>query len=154
MKTCSECGREFLDSYEDCPFCERANEEDAVSSSHEGDASSRPAKRPLMLIAVAGLLAVVGVAAIAFAVTRGTASAPPADAAPQAVCFVNQSTIEQRAALMQAEQGVEADLIDELLPSYLKAIPECPEGGSYSIDWTASLPRVTCSVHGWHGTAE
>jgi len=151
MKTCRVCGREYLDSYDECPFCAREPETDSAPG------TDAPASGRRRLVAVAALVAIVvlaGVVLIAVVASRVPAEESRSGLSPEHACFSNQATLEQRAALMQAETGAEIENLTELEPDYLRTVPGCPDGGEYTITWTAQLPRVTCSVHGWHSDSE
>lgn len=72
-----------------------------------------------------------------------------ADPAKRDACFVNERTVETRAAGWTAQNagtqppaGVES-MVDA---GILRSVPSCPSGGTYSYD--ASSGRLTCSVHG------
>jgi len=151
MKTCPECGREYLDSYDECPFCAREPE---TGSAPGADVAAYGRRRLVAVTALVAIVVLAGVVLISAVASRVPAEESRSGLSPEQACFSNQARLEQRAALMQAETGTEIGDVAELQPDYVRVLPDCPDGGEYSISWTAQLPRVTCSVHGWHAQDE
>lgn len=63
-------------------------------------------------------------------------------------CFANERTIEGAAEQFKANEAGHAypATIAALVPSYIKATPVCPAGGTYS--WNSATATATCSTHG------
>jgi hypothetical protein len=60
-------------------------------------------------------------------------------------CQDNLRMIDAAIYSYNAEHGVFPESIDELVPNYLKEVPECPYGGYYYIDTSQTPPRAVCS---------
>jgi hypothetical protein len=68
----------------------------------------------------------------------------PVGQAEAATCSANRRTISSAAKQYEALEGKSPTSIQQMVPKYLKSVPVCPSGGSYSLSGDA----VTCSVHG------
>lgn len=157
MKTCEKCGREYLDTYEECPFCERTTEA-GIPQVPEADQAGRSWISLFMWMAVAVLviLACTAGSALFASSSSSTTSDPriidlPPEAPTQEQCFIIQQAVEQSAVVHEARYGDITEKPEELVPEYLASIPPCPEQGEYTLIWSVRLPRYECSIHGWHG---
>ena len=151
MGTCRDCGHEYLDSYEQCPFCAQANQ--GVDTGRRPDHDDAGLKRIWRTVAYGSGLIVISALALFLALTVFSGSDPETGLSDAETCFGNQERVEKAAANKEAQTGDQTVDIGTLLPAYLDRDPVCPGGGEYSIAWTAYLPRCTCSIHPWHGDA-
>lgn len=145
MKHCATCKREYLDSYESCPFCERA-----AAPLPKMDAAAE--WRSQVTIRIGGGVLIVIVVVVAWQLWAGFLASTGMGKALQAKCFAMQSEVE-RAALSYsaAHGGVPVTDLSVLVPSGFEALPKCPAQGGYTFSWDPRLPRCACSKHGWHG---
>lgn len=144
MKTCEKCGREFLDSYESCPFCARA-------FTLSQPPPSPPRSRAPLLAGIAVML-ILAAGVIGWQVLAARMSAATIGVAQKAACFSKQIDGE-RGAMVHAATNDDDRVADlaALVPADLDVVPACPYGGTLGVSWTADRPQVTCSKHGWHG---
>jgi hypothetical protein len=142
MKKCAKCDFEYDDAYDACPQCARQIPVSPPAA----------AKRPLWpwivgAIVVLAILGMVGIGALGLIAVPVFSSASAS--AQQKSCFANQRTITgAEAVAVQQGAAPSSDwngLMSVLVPTYLKAAPTCPGGGTYT--FTADK-GVTCSVHG------
>ena len=157
MKTCEKCGHEYIDAYEECPFCKRI-EASEIPQAPEAKHVERSGISVFVWLIVAILVIVACAAASTmFASSSSSTVSDPRviELAPEATaqeqCFAIQQSIEQAAVVREARFGEITEYPQELAPKYLASIPACPEQGEYTLIWEARLPRCECSVHGWHG---
>jgi competence protein ComGC len=71
------------------------------------------------------------------------------DRAKSNSCIINLTQIDAAKEMLKVDKGLhDADvpLRSQLVPKYMRAFPECPAGGTYSINSIQNLP--TCSVRG------
>jgi competence protein ComGC len=67
--------------------------------------------------------------------------------AQEKVCYSNERNVEAAAQVYGAENNGEMpESIDTLVPDYLKTVPACPSGGTYT--WDPADGTDICSVHG------
>jgi hypothetical protein len=72
----------------------------------------------------------------------GNTGTPQGDAAQLASCQANLRTIDAAIATYQAGTGKLPTSLQALVPTYLRAAPQEPMGGSYSV----SGGKATCSL--------
>lgn len=151
MAICDVCSHEYLDSYEECPFCARR------AASRERILSERAPVRkrrvsPVLVgvvTAVGSLSAVLVYVGVQFAL--GAATIPGAsDAVERQVCFDNERTVERLSEAYTAQFGMRT-LEDPalLVGTYLERPASCPSHGRYL--WDAEKAVLTCTVHGHPG---
>ena len=157
MKNCEKCGREYLDTYKECPFCERATAAEMPQMPEaEQTGRSRISLFIWMAVAVLVIVACTAGSALFTSSPSPTTSDPrviefPPEATAQEQCFIIQQAVEQSATIREARFGDITEKPEELVPEYLASVPPCPGQGEYTLIWKARLPRYECSVHGWHG---
>lgn len=153
MAVCEHCGHEYLDSYEECPFCARrkAEIEEILST-------PAPIKRFHVSPRVIGVASAIGtmtavIVYFGLALILGTTTLPGTRAAvQQQACFATQQQVERQAALYESENGVaRLSNVRLLVGDYLESMPVCPAKGRYI--WNADKGWLVCTVHGWHGAA-
>lgn len=153
MAICETCEREYLDSYQDCPFCAR----EAARRAAEADAASRPqpvdeavARRgswALPTALIAGLASAAGIVVyIAIQAVFVGQAVEMTDVADRKVCFASQANVERMGMVYREENGEQAPDLDALLDGYVQAPLTCPSGGSYA--WDPDTGRLSCSIHG------
>jgi len=74
----------------------------------------------------------------------GTSGGGPVGQAEATACAANRKTISAAARQYQAVEGDYPNSIQQMVPGYLKSMPVCPSGGTYTLQGST----VTCSVHG------
>lgn len=146
MKTCETCGREYLESYESCPFCAR----------NFTFASAPPTprrRRAWFLGPLFGGVAVLILLFLAFNLVSLYGGVREIGKAQETACFAKQVAVERAAIVYSNEHdGAPVTDLSALVPRELDALPVCPDDGRYTWTWDADHPRLTCSKHGWHGS--
>lgn len=151
VRVCPTCEREYLDSYAQCPFCERRQQ-------NPSDLLVLPARKsrsvPTSTIVAAAGAIISAVGLIAYLVaplvvaTKTVSSAT--EGVQQQICYVNQLEVCGYAReLGTRDEPVET--VDELVPAYFDALIPCPSGGTYAYEWNAGDPTYECSAHGQLG---
>lgn len=149
MAQCDTCGREYLDSYPECPFC--ARQEAALQAFETSRESKRPPRVGFWLGIATGLAVL---AAGLFWVSYGVGAVKVnSDYAFKVKCYSQQVQLE-RSALIYREQhdGQPPATLADLVPGTIPYALTCPNGGSYTLSWDSrtDTPKVVCSKHGWH----
>lgn len=72
---------------------------------------------------------------------------PDPNRAKRGACMDNLRTMDSAILLYEAEhgEGVFPLSLEELVPTYLRVMPEEPSGGAYYLDTTTPPPHVVCS---------
>lgn len=143
MAVCGTCGREYLDSYGACPFCAR-------DPAPPAPPAGRPRRRLRIALPVAGIALAAALASwLCYATWLWSAGMGKAE---QVECFSEQVEAE-RAALAWSVTHDDQPVTDlsVVVGDQLRVMPKCPSDGVLSIAWDPRMPRVSCSVHGWHG---
>ncbi len=103
---------------------------------------TRCASFVLFCVAVTACLAVLaGCGGKQEAAPSGTTGTPSGDAAQLASCQANLRSIDAAIAQYRAANGKDPRSIQDLVPTYLRSVPQEPMGGSYSI----SGGKAVCS---------
>ena len=152
MAVCSECKREYLDSYEVCPFCaKRWQEEEAARTP-----PIRPERRsrrvnPAVAATIAAIASMSGIIVYVIVQFVFGSMVVQTDSSPagRQACFMNQTLVERAVMVRYAETQESVTDIDVLFPDYVASYPVCPDG-VYTYTWNPQIPRFECSVHGWH----
>lgn len=152
MAVCETCEHEYLDSYEECPFCARRDADRARLDEYVYRVHTRHI--PPLLVALLTMLA----GAMGVIVYLAAMSVLGANVAPKATlfaqrqaCYLTQENAEGAGRVFAASSGSVAANIAELSDFGLSKPPSCPAGGTYT--WDIAGGRLVCSVHGWHGDA-
>lgn len=154
MAICPACEREYLDSYDACPFCLReltADPEPVVRVPVGREPRTGPG--PLLVASLTALASVIGVASyIGVQLAMAGQAARSATAADRTACYATQ-LITERAALVWSLTHEDRPVRDPsvLVPQNLESAPRCPSDGAFSFVWDPDTPRLVCSEHGWHG---
>lgn len=158
MKVCATCGREYLDMYESCPFCEQRADARPLSApgAFTQSGALSPRHRPRRLLWFGAGTAVAGVALylIIIMVNLFVVAPKAVDAGERVRCFAVQVQVERAVMMYRTENEADPASLDEIPAEYLPPERACPEGGAYSLDFLAGLPKVSCSIHGWHAGPE
>lgn len=147
MKTCETCGREYLDSYESCPFCARS----LVPAEHPARAEGTKGSRAPLWIGL-GAVALLVAAVVGWQAVASRVASTTVGRAQQAACFAEQLEAERAAVVHSATHDDErVKKLSALVPAEIEAVPACPYGGTFTMTWGIRDPKVTCSKHGWNG---
>ena len=74
----------------------------------------------------------------------GTSDGGPVGQAEATACAANRKAISSAVQQYYNLEGAYPSSIQQLVPGYLKSVPACPSGGTYTLRGNT----VTCSVHG------
>ena len=149
MRYCMACGREYLDSYESCPFCTRLPGDPSAREFEEAHARAASAVlvRRVILVSIVLVLGVLG-----YTLVYPLLLAPAVSGAHQQVgrveCFNMQSRVEHAAMMREIETLESATSVSDLYPGFLEEEPVCPSGGTYTLEHADEDYHLVCSQHG------
>lgn len=149
MAVCDNCRHEYLDSFDECPFCARRNDDLAAEEYIDRARTLRISPVVIALLAgVAGAMAILVYLVVVGVISVGSTPKVTAFANRQA-CYMTEENTEQAARVYAAQIGAPVTDVSVLVGNYLSKTPACPSGGRYT--WDASQEHLVCSTHGWHG---
>jgi hypothetical protein len=149
MAVCNECGREYLDSYQSCPFCARARVSAQAPPLPE---PKKPGALSWLWPWLGGATALgIAIVAVVYFVSIFVAVPAGVRAGQSQQCFAIAVALERAVMSYQAVEERAPDSLGQVSDWGKVGERRCPAGGTYTLDASSDPVRVTCSVHGWHG---